>query len=214
MRQDGFRSRVVVEKLAVLLKSSAILAAATCMCAIPVLAAAAAPEPTVIMIASKDFSEESMKVAEAIEGQLSDLAVNFHVEWVDELREGGVLDELLERQFETAQTREDLSRLAARSQAELAEFQAAIQDVDGLDAAFRQQVDLVEKLPPKLKYVALVPAAVLPQGRLLLAATYLVLGAYVILAGADYLDSRRLQLLQRVPGVRQAVEAALCAIGT
>ena len=88
---------------------------------------------------------------------------------------------------------------------------AAIESVDGLDAAYRQQIELAQKLLRGVKFLGNVAAAALPQGRLLLAASYIVLGAYVVLAGADYVDAQRLKLLNRVPGVRQVVETNLAA---
>jgi hypothetical protein len=42
-----------------------------------------------------------------------------------------------------------------------------------------------------------------------LAAAYIVLGGYVILLGADYVDAQRVQWLDRVPGVRRVVQVSL-----
>jgi hypothetical protein len=42
-----------------------------------------------------------------------------------------------------------------------------------------------------------------------LVGAYLALGVYVIAAGGDYVDAPRLQLLDRVPGVRVVVETRL-----
>jgi len=44
---------------------------------------------------------------------------------------------------------------------------------------------------------------------LVLTALYIVLGGYVIVAGADYVDAHKLSLLNRVPGVRRVVESTL-----
>jgi hypothetical protein len=84
--------------------------------------------------------------------------------------------------------------------------------VGGLNEAYRRQSHLADQILPKLKWVAVIPAAALPQGRLLLAAAYLVLAGYVVLLGADYVDARRLRLLDRVPGVRRTVQAHLVAV--
>ncbi len=131
------------------------------------------------------------------------------VDWVKELKEGKIFGELLEKLFETEETNRYLSQMVGKSQADLAEFVAATESVDGLEAAYRRQANLVEKLLKGLKFVAPVPAAALPQGTLLVAAAYIVLGGYVVLAGADYVDARRLRLLDRVPGVRTVVETKL-----
>ncbi len=133
------------------------------------------------------------------------------LQWLDNLREGKLFGELLEKLYETEQTGQDLSRLVADSQAKLEEFVVAIEGVDGLDTAYGQQIKLADKLHQGLRFLGSVPVAALPQGRVLLAAAYIVLGAYVVLAGADYVDAQRLRLLDRVPGVRQVVERNLAS---
>ena len=158
----------------------------------------------------RDFALEVYDALVALLGQqLAQTAAQRVVEWFEEFKEGEQFARLLERLYETDQTRRDLSRLVAESRANLESFTAAIQRVDGLDGAFGQQADLAEKLLRGLKVLALVPAAALPQGRLLMAAAYVVLGAYVVLAGGDYVDARQLERLGRVPGVRQVVEGQL-----
>jgi hypothetical protein len=42
-----------------------------------------------------------------------------------------------------------------------------------------------------------------------MAAAYLIITGYAVLAGADYVDAARLKILNRVPGVRQVVETSL-----
>jgi hypothetical protein len=161
------------------------------------------------------FRDFALKVYDSLVAllgqQLAQTAAQRVVEWFEEFKEGEQFAKLLERLYETDQTHRDLSRLVAESRANLESFTAAIQRVDGLDAAFGQQADLAEKLLRGLKVLALVPAAALPQGRLLMAAAYVVLGAYVVLAGGDYVDARRLERLGRVLGVRQVVEGQLAA---
>jgi hypothetical protein len=160
----------------------------------------------------RDFAVKAYDSLVALLGQqLAQTSAQRVVEWFEEFKEGAQFARLLERLYETDQTRRDLGRLVAESRANLESFTAAIQRVDGLDAAFGQQADLAEKLLRGLKVLALVPAAALPQGRLLMAAAYVVLGAYVVLAGGDYVDARRLERLGRVPGVRQVVEGHLAA---
>jgi hypothetical protein len=160
----------------------------------------------------RDFAVKAYDALVALLGQqLAQTGAQRVVEWFEEFKEGEPFAKLLERLYETDQTHRDLGRLVAESRANLESFTDAIQRVDGLDAAFGQQVDLAEKLLRGLKVLALVPAAALPQGRLLMAAAYVVLGAYVVLAGGDYVDARRLERLGRMPGVRQVVEGQLAA---
>jgi hypothetical protein len=57
-----------------------------------------------------------------------------------------------------------------------------------------------------------ISAAALPASKLVMAAAYLVLGIYIVLAGGDYVDAPHLQFLNRVPGVRQVVEVRLAVV--
>jgi hypothetical protein len=130
-------------------------------------------------------------------------------QWVGKVQEGEPIRNLLEKLYETGETRVGLEARIAKSDADLDRFVAALDEVHGLGEAFRQKTSLVDKILPKVKWLTLVPATVLPQARLLLAATYVVLSGYVVLAGADYVDAPRLKRLGRVPGVRLVVEAHL-----
>lgn len=131
------------------------------------------------------------------------------VTWLDELREGSQIRDWLAQVYETEQTREELSQLVTRSQAELQRYIDALQGVNELDERYRRRLELIDKLLRGLRFFSAVPAAALPQGRLLMAAAYILLTTYIVLTGADYVDARRLQLLDRVPGVRQIVETNL-----
>jgi hypothetical protein len=141
--------------------------------------------------------------------QLARIVAQQVVEWVEEVKEGERFGRLLEMLYETEQTRQGLQHVVTQSEADLDLFVAAMEDVEILGASYQQQIDLSEKLLKGLKWLALVPAAALPQGRLLMAAAYLVLGGYIVLAGADYVDAQRLEWLDRVPGVRRTVESHL-----
>lgn len=169
-----------------------------------------AEKVTRLYVLFRDFAIKAYGSVIALLGQpLAQTAAQRVLEWVDDLREGKLLGELLEKLYETKQTDQDLSQLVTDSQAGLEEFVSAIEDVDGLDTSYRKQINLADKLLRGLGFLGGVPVTVLPQGKVLLAAVYIVLGAYVLLAGADYVDAQRLKLLDRVPGVRQVVETNL-----
>jgi hypothetical protein len=140
-------------------------------------------------------------VAQAATGQV--------LVWVDELRSGTLFSDLLEQLYETRKTRDELARIVEGSQASVDALVAAIRSVDGLCDAYRRQVDLADSVLRVLRFLGGVPASALPHGRLLLAASYILVGGYVILAGADYVDARRLSLLSRVPGVRDLINVHL-----
>jgi hypothetical protein len=131
--------------------------------------------------------------------------------WVDEVRSGNKFAEILDRLYDTPATVTEIQRLTGAAPDDLARFIAAIGEIDSLDEAYAQQVALAEKILAKVRFLALIPIGALPQGRLLMAAVYLVLAGYIVLCGADYVDSPRLALLKRVPGVREVVKTHLGA---
>lgn len=129
--------------------------------------------------------------------------------WIKEAGTGKKFAELVEKLYGTELTAKTLAKLATESGAGLPKYIAAIQGVDALEAAYRKQVELVTKILKAIKFVAVSPAATLPHGRLLVAAAYILLGGYIVLAGGDYVDAQKLKLLDRVPGVRKVVETNL-----
>ena len=134
------------------------------------------------------------------------------LDWINEMKEGRLFGELLLKAYGTDQIIEELHLRIVGSQAGLEQFVAAAQDVDKLDSAFHQQIKLAEKLLKGLRFVGGISAAALPASKLVMAAAYLVLGIYIVLAGGDYVDAPHLQFLNRVPGVRQVVEVRLAVV--
>lgn len=158
----------------------------------------------------RDFVMKAFESLLALIGQpFAQTAANKVLEWVDQLKSGTILGDLLEKLYGTRQTEDELGQMVGTSQAQLDKFVVAIEGVDGLDATYRQQIGLAEKALKLLGFVGGLPAAVIPAGRLILAAAYIVLGAYVIFAGADFLDAKQSQLFKRVPGVRELVTTNL-----
>lgn len=128
------------------------------------------------------------------------------VEWLNELKGGKYFTEILEALYQTKPTQEELKKFVGDSQAALEKFTSAIQGVDGLSDGYGNQVKLAEKLLKGLKFIGGLSEAVLPQAKLIFGAAYIALGGYVVLAGADYVDSPRIKWLDRVSGVRRTVE--------
>jgi hypothetical protein len=171
-----------------------------------------AEKVTRLYVIFRDFAFRSYGSVIALFGQpLAQEAAQHVLEWVDDLRNGRLLGELVEKLYETEQTGHDLRQLTASSQAGREQFLAAIEGIHELETSYGIQTSLADKLLRGFRFLGGVPAAALPQGKLLVAAAYIVLGAYVVLAGADYVDAKRLKLLDRVPGVRQVVETKLIA---
>jgi len=139
-------------------------------------------------------------------------AIDKAMEWINELKEGELFGELLQKLYGYNQTIEELRQGITASQAGLERFAAAIEEVDKLDSAFHQQIKLAEKLLKGLRFVGGISVAALPASKLILAGVYMILGVYIVAAGADYVDAPHLRFIDRVPGVRQVVEARLAVV--
>jgi hypothetical protein len=142
---------------------------------------------------------------------LLQMATNQAVSWVRQLSRGQQFADLLERLYETTQTRRHLSSLIAASPAGVDQFAAAAESVSTLTSGFQQQMALVDKLLLGLQMLSVLPVSSLPEVRVFLTALFLATSAYVVLAGADYLDAQHIRWLQRVLGVRRVVERHLVA---
>ncbi|MGC8782086.1 MAG: hypothetical protein ACP5UQ_14590 [Anaerolineae bacterium] len=129
--------------------------------------------------------------------------------WCNDVAAGQQFEQLLAQLYETEQTGARLTEFIAESQAGLAQFVIALQEVDGLRTIFQQQIGLVDRLLQGFRLFSGAAAVAIPQITVLMAAAYLVLIGYAVLAGADYVDAQRLRFLNRVPGVRQVVERSL-----
>ncbi len=131
------------------------------------------------------------------------------LEWVNELKGGTHFSQILETLYQTKLTEKELKTYVDESKASLEKFSSVIQDVDGLKDGYGIQVKLAEKLLNGLNFLGGLSEAILPQGKLIFAACYMALGGYVVIAGADYVDSPRLRWLDRVAGIRRTVEENL-----
>lgn len=129
--------------------------------------------------------------------------------WVNDVLQGEQFSVLLDKLYETAAAQAEIEKRAQTSQAGVEKVAAAQDALEALEASHKKQCDLADKLAQGLKWIAIVPVAALPQGQVLRAAAFIVLAAFVILSGADYVDAPRLKLINRVPGVRLVTETGL-----
>ncbi len=131
--------------------------------------------------------------------------------WINDVAAGKQFEKLLAQLYGTQQTVDRLDAVVAQSQAGLAKFVITIQGVDGISTTFQEQIGLIDKLLRGFRLVSGAAVAAIPQATVLLAVAYIVITAYAVLAGADYIDAEHLKFLNRVPGVRQVVETNLAA---
>jgi hypothetical protein len=160
--------------------------------------------------AARTFVSHVYESVIALLGQeLAEKAVKFMQTWLDDMQKGEWFKELLENLYQAQDIADRLRSIVESSPAHLDQYLAAAQDLDHLGTRYCNQAKLVDKILKLLKYLTVLIPASFPQGRLLLAATYLLLGAYVILLGGDCLDAQRVQRLDRVVGVQRLVEQRL-----
>lgn len=131
------------------------------------------------------------------------------LDWVNDVLQGEQFGALLEKLYETTAAKAEIEQRAQASQAGIEKIASAQEALRALEASQKKGCDLADKLTQGLKWLAVVPAAALPQGQVLRAAAFIVLAAFVILSGADYVDAPRLKLINRVPGVLEVTETGL-----
>jgi hypothetical protein len=131
--------------------------------------------------------------------------------WAEKLDLGEHVGTLMEKLYQTQETKKIIHPVIENTTADLDSFVAVIDQVSGLNEKYRQQTELVGTILDKAGWLTAIPAAVLPEVRLLLCAVYLVLAGYVIFLGADYVDAPGAGWVDRVPGVRRVIEDTLAA---
>lgn len=158
----------------------------------------------------RDFAVRAYESVAALLGPtLAQIAGQKVVDWLGQVKEAKFFNGLLEKLYQTEQTKADLRQRITNSTSDWKDYVTADEKIQGLNEEFRRQLSLIDKLLKGLKYLGGVPAAILPYGPLLMAAVYILLCAYVVFTGADYLDAQNLKFLNRVLGVRQVVETTL-----
>ena len=132
-------------------------------------------------------------------------------EWIEGLSgDQQLFGKLLERLYDTAATSEAVRRyVVERSTASLVAYAAADAAVRALTARHARQMKLAGWLGKGLGGLAALPVAAMPQALLLLGAGHIVLGSYIVLSGADFVDAPGLDRLNRTAGVRRIVESSL-----
>lgn len=131
------------------------------------------------------------------------------LKWIDDLNSEENSSKCIERYYRTESTRQQLLEIIIGSNADPAAYDDLQRKVVALDHHFQKQVKLAEKLLERMSWAGTVSAAILPQGKLIAGALYVLLGADIILVGGDYVDASDWSLLDRVPGVRRVVEEVL-----
>jgi len=129
------------------------------------------------------------------------------IAWFADVRKGKEFGKLLEQLYQTKATGRSVAKTIKASKADLAAYTAAITDVSNLRERVESNIGLADKFVTGLGYLAWIPLAAMPQAQLLLAAGYVALGIYVILAGGDAVDAPALEQFNYTPGVIEILKA-------
>jgi flagellin-specific chaperone FliS len=164
---------------------------------------------TLLYKVARDFIARVYEALLALLGPAVQAAVDQVQEWLKELNSGLDFNKLMEKLYGTQLTSQDLHQEIDKSEKPPDQFVATSQAVELLEEGYRKQTKLAGKLLTGVKWVGSLSTAILPQAKLFLWLAYLLLGGYVVLTGADYVDAEKFRLLDRVPGVRRTVEENL-----
>lgn len=128
------------------------------------------------------------------------------LDWLEEVRGGRIVSVLLERVYATELTGEELHSLIESASGPLEAFSKALQALNDLSEDYNQKARISGQILRGARWVGGGLSTFFPQATLIMAILYLAIGGYGILSGADYVDSPRLKVIKRVPGVRLRVE--------
>ena len=129
--------------------------------------------------------------------------------WFEEVKAGKEFERLLNELYQTNETEKTTAKTIQDSKASPEVLAAAAADVTALRSHFEANIDLADKLIKGLGYLAWVHLTALPQAQLLMAAGYIAVAAYVILAGGDAVDAPSLKQFDYTPGVVEILKARL-----
>ncbi len=122
--------------------------------------------------------------------------------WLAQLRQGTLFPNLAGRILRTAAIEAEIKGWLAAYGGSEAGLLLARDEINQLAGRFAAKVRVADKVTSGLALVKVVPPLMTPAGRIAVATVYLALLAYIVGSGYDHVDSDRIQLLDRVEGVR------------
>jgi hypothetical protein len=129
--------------------------------------------------------------------------------WFDDLKQDALFKGLLARLYDTEDTGKEINDLVQKSKAAADRFNTTTDKVKALGDKYSRQLNIAGKIVSGVKFVGALPLKLIPQGAIVLAAIFIILGSYVVLAGADYADAQHFRRLDRVAGVKEVVTSEL-----
>lgn len=152
------------------------------------------------------LAESARSASTLMEQPVLESAVRQVLVWLEEIRGGRVVSVLLERVYATESTVERLHSLIESSPGPVEPFAKALQALNDLSEDYSRQARISGQILQGARWVGGGLTTIFPQASLIMAVLYLTIGGYGILSGADYVDSPKLKLIRRIPGVRLRVE--------
>lgn len=155
------------------------------------------------------FSRAYDTITSLLGPKLAEMVGDQVLEWLEDYKVGVKAASLLDRFYETETIREEINQKIKTSQVNLPLVNSGLTGVRELNDSFHRQTKLVNSILPKMKFAAVIPTAVLPQGKLIMVSAYICLGGYVAFTAGDYVDAHRLDFFDRVFGLRQVIDSKL-----
>jgi hypothetical protein len=141
--------------------------------------------------------------------KILDKTSSWLVGWIGDLDKGETVGKLLGKLYQSEELNKELGRQIRNSTTDPANFSATAQKVQTLRTSYQRQLKVLRGISTSLKFANLLPFYALPQVKLGVAGLYVLLGSYVMVAGADYLDVETVKFINLVPGLRQVIREGL-----
>lgn len=157
------------------------------------------------------------KILQLLGKQAEDKARQRVAQWIEDLKEGTLLETLLQRLYEPDRIQGAVAESLERAgELEAGRYNAASASVNELVARFRKQTGTATWVLKGLTWASPWILGLGPEGAPVLGGAYALTLGYVIFLGGDYADWFRLgdgERLNMVPGVRTVVGEKLAAAG-
>lgn len=157
------------------------------------------------------------KILQLLGKKAEDKARQHVAQWIEDLKEGTLLDTLLQRLYEPDRIRQAVAEgVEQAGDLEAERYNEATEAVNELVARFRKQTGTATWVLKGLTWASPWILGLGPQGAPILGGAYALTLGYVVFLGGDYADWFRLgegERLDLVPGVRTVVGERLAAAG-
>lgn len=161
------------------------------------------------------IAEAIDKILQLLGKRAEDKARQHVAQWIEDLKEGTLLETLLQRLYEPDRIQRSVAESVEQAgELEAARYNGAAEAVNELVAKFRKQTETATWVLKGLTWASPWILGLGPQGAPVLGGAYALTLGYVVFLGGDYADWFRLgdgERLNMVPGLRAVVGEKLAA---